>query len=571
MAKAPKRPGNGTNYIDTVKAMTASNGGGTLSDDQISMVMNRRNAAQADALLWKGLLDQAHRWATPNMNSWRDAQLPLVAPAANLGAPVADLTLIIAHRRLLSKLLVGMIPKGQQWFKFMPGDKYESGTELYDRVQKMADLFTDKFFKLLDRSRFYLCASEALSDCLISTGFMTLNEGTKDNPFLFSSISDAYVLVEGDAMGGICGLYRDWVNVTVGQIPHIWPNAKKPSDAQSTDTVTIYECSYVDWDADESKRYVYALLTTNREVLYVAREASWPWIYFRMSVLPGETRGRGPSLEAAPTAATINVAIQNEMTAAAFMANPMYMASSDSAINTETFVAYPGIIVPVQMTMGEWPITNFPQSGNPSFTTMVANELRGQINELLFTEPLGPINGPRQTATESTIRYRENLETFSAMIPRIQAEFFETVIRRGVYIMRRLEPEFFEGEHMDQELINQIVSLDGKIVGLRFETPLMTARGEIKRDKILAYMESAAMLLGPEAAMASLVAQEIPEYLRESLGLEAKVIKSPDELRTLLNGAAEELVAGEEAANANAMEAEQAQATAQTANDFIQV
>ena len=524
-----------TNMIDAAKSMVPAKDKSTLTTEDVQHVLERRGNAMSDMLLWKQLLTQAHRWATPNANAWYNLYLPIVPPARNLGAPVADLTLVIAHRRLLAKMLTGMIPKGQQWMRFVPGDKFQEGSEAYVKAQSAADLLTEKFFNLLDKSRFYLAASEALSDCLISTGFMTINEGTREDPFKFCSVSDALAMVEGDAMGGICGIFRDWKLVTIAQIPHIWGEARMPAGSEMKDKVNLHECSFVDWEADEQERYVYAVLTEQGEVLYVARDASWPWVYFRMSVLPGENRGRGPSLECAPTAATINKAIQDEMVAAAFQANPMYMSSSDSAWNPDTFIARPGSIIPVQMVQGEWPISVFPQAGNPTFTTMVANELRQQINEMMFTEPLGPINGPDKTATESNIRYRENLETFAASIPRLQNEFFDRVIKRCIFIMHRVMPEFFAG--LDQEVIRDLIDLNGNIVGLRYETPLMTARGEVKRDKLLGYMQAASLIIGPEGAAASLNAVEIPEWLRESYGLETKLFKTKEELQTMLDAA----------------------------------
>jgi len=539
MATTRVRKPKTTNVIDTARAMTPKKDKSTLSTEEVESVIARRVEAMADMLQWKSLLTQAHRWATPNSNAWVNLYLPIVPPARNLGAPVADLTLVIAHRRLLAKMLTGMIPKGQQWMRFVPGDTFEEGSQAYVKAQLACDLLTNKFFNLLDKSRFYLASSEAMSDALISTGFMCINEGTREDPFLFTSVSDALVMIEGDAMGGICGLYRDWVQVLIAQIPHIWKDAKLPSGSELKDKVNIYECSYIDWAADKEERYVYAILTENQEVLYVARDASWPWIYFRMSVLPGENRGRGPSLEAAPTASTINKAIQDEMVAAAFQANPMYMAATDAAWNTDTFVARPGSIIPVQMVQGEWPISVFPQAGNPTFTTMVANELRQQINEMLFTEPLGPINGPDRTATEANIRYRENLETFSAMIPRLQAEYFDQVIKRCIFLMYKLMPEFFA--ELDQDTLRDLIDLNGNIVGLKYETPLMTARGQIRRDKLLGYMETLGLTLGPEAAQASLNAATIPEFVRETFGLEAKLIKDPEQIQELLDKAAEQV------------------------------
>ena len=121
----------------------------------------------------------------------------------------------------------------------------------------------------------------------------------------------------------------------------------------------------------------------------------------------------------------------------------------------------------------------------------------------------------------------------------MQAEFFDPVIKRCIFLMHRLMPEFFAG--LDQEVLRDLIDLNGNIVGLRYETPLMTARGEIRRDKLVGYMTAAAYLLGPEAAMASLQSVQIPEYLRETYGLEAKLFKDEEELQELLDAAAEQM------------------------------
>ena len=77
------------------------------------------------------------------------------------------------------------------------------------------------------------------------------------------------------------------------------------------------------------------------------------------------------------------------------------MAASDSAFNQETFTPMPGSIVPVQMIMGEWPIKPFEQSGNIQFNALLVNDFRQQINELMYSSPLGQVNAPNRTATEA--------------------------------------------------------------------------------------------------------------------------------------------------------------------------
>ena len=286
-----------SNVFETARELAPPKDKSSLSNDEVAQVLARRANAQSDMLMWKQLLTQAHRWATPNSNAWYNLYLPIVPPARNLGAPVADLTLVIAHRRLQSKILTGMIPKGTQWMRFVPGDRYQEGTDEYIQVQKMADLLTEKFFNLLDRSRFYLSSSEAMSDALISTGFMCINEGTKEDPFIIYSVSDALVMIEGNAMGGVCGLFRDWKMVLVAEIPHIWKDAILPPGNDKKDKINIYECSYIDWDADEAERYVYAVITENAEVLYVARDASGLWCSLVKTVVVGHRLKQPPPLQ----------------------------------------------------------------------------------------------------------------------------------------------------------------------------------------------------------------------------------------------------------------------------------
>lgn len=553
VSKATKATKSG-NFYKQIKEQERK-GREIVSSNEVAQVMTRRTSAKTNMLKWFDLLSQAYKYATPNADSWRNAAINPILPGQNLGAPVYDLTLPIAHRRLLAKMLIGMIPKGQPWLRFVPGDNFLKGTEEYQEVQKISDALSEVFFKLLDKSRFYLATSEAMSDCLVSTGFMTINFGTKENPFKFNAVTSADVMVEADSEGGYSGIFRDWLQVCVGEIQHIWPEAKRPATKQTHEKVDLYECSYVDWDADEDERYCYLVTTSQQEVLLHTRSKSWPWIYFRMHVLPGEDRGRGPSLEAAPTAATINAALHDEIMAAAFMGNPMYMAASDSGFNPETFTARPGIIVPVQMSQGQWPISAFPQAGNPQFNILVLQDLRQQINDLLYTEPLGPVTGPNMTATESSIRYSENLETFSAMIPRLQNEFFDPVIRRCMFILRELRPEIFEA--FDPSVLDQVLSIDGSLIGMSYEIPLVTARGEIGVRRLQNYGATVAGLMGQDLMSASLNPEVLPQFVAEGLGVDAKLIKTQAEIKDGLEAAGKQLEA--ETAQANALAEEQIQ------------
>lgn len=498
-------------------------------------LVSRRNNAATELNLWRSLLETAYYYALPNYNPWINmGRGGAITPGQQQNAGVFDLTLPIAHTKLCNKMLVGMIPQGQQWVKFVPGDAFGQNNK---QAKEATQRFTDLFFDIIDGSNFYLASSEALSDCLISTGVLTCNEGTKKKPLRFESVPVSQVMFEGDPLGGISAVFRDWIDIRVEHISMMWPDARLPNNKKSSDKVSLYECSYIDYKAEDSKRYKYLVMTTGEEVLLESASSSWAWIIFRMRKLTGETRGRGPTLEAVPTAATINEAVGDELMSAAFTANPMLMAASDSAINNETFRAKPGAIIPVQMVMGEWPVQQFPGGGNIQFSAMVISDFRQQINELLYSAPLGPLTAPDKTATESQIRYMENLESFSAMVPRLQAEFFDPVISRALWVINKVSPEVF-GD-IDPSIREQMLSLDGQILDLKYETPLMTARGQVKTQALLGFYQALASMIGPEAATASLKPAQLVQTIADNSGADLSVIQSEEEIQQTIQQASE--------------------------------
>ena len=164
-------------------------------------------------------------------------------------------------------------------------------------------------------------------------------------------------------------------------------------------------------------------------------------------------------------------------------------------------------------------------------------DLRQQINELLYTSPLGPVSAPDKTATEAHIRYIENLESFSAMIPRLQTEFFDPVITRSVYLINQVMPENFAS--IPDEFRKQFISVDGQILDLKFETPLMTARGQIKTQALLSFYNALATMLGQEAGAASFKPAKLVQTLANNAGADLSVIHDEKAIDAQLNNAAQ--------------------------------
>lgn len=506
----------------------------------INRLVAMRTAAKSDLDMWRAILETAYHYAMPNYNPFENYGLAgMLTPGQLYNADIYDLTLPIAHKRLADKMLMNMVPQGQQWCKFTPGDEFgEPGTSLYQRALDATQRMTDHFFKIVNRSNFYQAVGESLQDCLISTGIIAVNEGNIKRPVRYESVPASHVMFQGDAEGYVDAVFRDWYQVRIENIKSMWP-ASEPEllNKKPEDKIDLWECAWVDYDADEKERYKYVVMSSAQTVILEQSSSSWPWVIYRMRRMTGEIRGRGPSLEAFPTAATINQALEDELVAAAFQANPMYMAASDSAFNQTTFTPRPGAIVPVRMIMGAWPIKPFEQAGNIQFNSLLVNDFRQQINELLYSFPLGAVNSPTRTATEAEIRYTENLESFAAMVPRLQNEFFIPVIQRTLWVINKVLPQTFA--NIPDEVRNKMISVDGQVLGLSFDTPLMTAAGQVKTQALLGFYQALASLIGAEAATASLNPVEVITTMADNQGIEVKNIKSREELEQLNQAAGE--------------------------------
>lgn len=515
-------------------------------------LMNRFQKAKGEALKWYDMMRKAYHYTLPNYNPWENLDGSVViSEGNNYAADIYDLTLPIAHKSLKNKILTGLTPKGQEWIKFFPGSRFgDEKSDAYKEAANYFDILTREWFKILDDSGFYLSFGESLDDMLISTGTMVISEGTRDKPWRFESTPPNQTYFEGGPCGEIIGVYRSWYKVKVEMLKVLWPRGRMPDNKKMSDYVDLCESHVMRPDEPEEHRYQYCVQTTGKELIYSESSPSWPWLVYRLNRMPGEVRGRGPSLLAYPTAATINEAIEDELTAAAFQANPMYVSSSDSVINNDNFTAKPGIIIPVDFRQGGVPnFQQLPPAGNIQFQALVINDLRQQIHDIMLSNPLGPVDAPDRTATEAQLRYTQNLENFMAEVPRLQTELFDPLIKRTLFILNRVRPDFFG--FIPDEMRQKILSADGQVLDMRFETPLMTARGESKVQNLVRMFNYLAGLVGPDGATAALNVTQLPSYIAERTGVDADLVKSPSRIEEDIENVAQQMIKQETGEDVN--------------------
>jgi len=489
-----------------------------------STLLKRRERAVAKTQNWHELLQTTYKYALPNRNPW-----DLTVEGSNLNHDVYDSTLVLGLRKFVNRMINALVPPDINWLKLVAGTLIRPD-ELEERNLQLQTI-TDTFFHYLRQSNFDLVIHEAFTDMSISTGVLQINEGGDDDPIIFSAIPSDKISFESGPRGDLSAFFRDWHSVPVEYAIELWGDdfsvPKELMDQSDKPlTMDLYEISFYDY-TDKIYRY-FVIEKTTKHICFEKEEDSWEWVGFRWSKLAGEDRGRGPAIDAMPTAATINKAMEDEMKAAALKANPPYMAFTDALINPYNFQIAPNSFIPVNaMGTESWPLAPLPGGGDISFTTIVINDLRSQINELMMAQPMQmPQAGPVRTATEVAIIQQELRENAGASFSRVQRELFLPLVKRVLWILKK------------KGLIEPIV-IDGKEVAITFATPLSASKDQSDVQNFMNFFELMSALFTPGIAINLVDAPKLPRWIGEKLSSDLSLIKNESQIIQLIRQAQE--------------------------------
>lgn len=472
---------------------------------------------------WRPILDEAYFYAMPNRNPF-DMSLD----GASMDDELFDMTLANDMDKFVNQTMAALTPQEIDWLELIPGEMVDEDTE--SEVARKLQFDTDTFFYYMRKSNFDVAVQEAYEDMAISTGIIQVLEGDDDDPLVFATVPNNAVGLECDAFGDLSGVFRDYREMLVDHALEVFgEDIKIPEQVlqgQAPHKMNVYECSYYDRD---KKNYKYYLVNPDHRVIMLEKELeSWPWIAFRWSKRPGEDRGRGPALKASKTQATINRALADELRSAALKGQPPYMAFHDYVINPWNFKVEPNTIIPVNPLGTEtWPIQQLPVGGDITFTAIVINDLRSQIHEIMFTQPLQPLqNEPVRTATEVAIKQAELRDNRGAAYSRVQRELLFPLVKRVIYILAK------KGK------MKPLV-IDGKQVDVSFKTPLVTSKDSNQVKNFVEYFQILSALFTPAVAINMTQMAKLPEWIGRKLNTDLSLIKGEAEIVGLMQEAAD--------------------------------
>lgn len=499
--------------------------------DDYTKLMNRYKSASGDWDNWKSLYMEAYDFTFPNKNPYYEEYNE--TPGQRKNIQVYDNTLCIGGRQLVSKLHANLVPPSLQWFELEPSELVVDESQK-KAIQSALQELTSIIYNAINSSNFDLVINEGFHDLIIGT--MALQIFASDNdkkPIIFKSCAVDRLAPEQDAFDEINTVWRDFCDVAHEDVKRLWPEGKLSESMENL----ISQNNQIKFNFVEGviyqplkDNYRIVVMWQDEPYFVVDRESkSTPWVVGRWSKSPREIGGRGPAIESLPTARTLNMMARFLMEAAAMNATPPWLGFSDGVFNPNTYIVQPNTIIPISPDSAlNMPLRKLDVSGDVQFGELTMNDLRSQINQIMYSDPTRPVQAPSMTATEIMIRQQQFLEEIAPAFARIEVEILPKIIQRVMYIL------------MDKGLLPAELNTDQykDLFRVRFKSPLEQSQQLQDVQKLMQYNQSIQQIVGAEQAIMGYKLEMLPTYLAEKFDIDLDLIKSPEEIQEALAQAA---------------------------------
>lgn len=494
---------------------------------ELEYYKRRFDKARTIAQLWMNLLQMTYRNFVPDRNLF---YYPNQVQGIQKNANIFDVTPISACRTFVSKIHMALTPPKQQWAELEAGENIAEDQK--DEFNKQLHEYTAKLFGFIRESNFDMVIHECYRDLAVGTAALQIVEGDDENPVIFRSVPINQLYIEDSICGLINSTYREFGEVRVADVLTEFPDAIIPSeylthfkDNPNATFKNLYQgMIYV---ADDKKfPYHYVLWIDGHIMEYKTLESS-EWVIFRWSRINNQAYGIGVAIEALPAALSLQEISRIELESANFNLSKPYMGISDGVFNPWTYKIEANKIIPIARSAdGQPPLIPLPDTANPAFMQLTSETLRNQINQMMYAQPLGSVEGPARTATDSAIRQRNLLEEVGPVMTRLENELLAPMLDRVMYIL---------GMRGDLPRL----TIDGKEIQVRFKSPLVTAQGQESVRKVLDAVQVYQAIYGPESSQMFLNPGELPHWIWEQFGNDPKLIPNKEELVAMLKAQSE--------------------------------
>ena len=495
--------------------------------------------ATEDEQHWQSLLLDVYDYSQPYRQAagFHGRNASGKQPGDRRTTKIYDATAVVSSQRGAGKIKQSITPDDQEWFLLVPGPLVDKGQKTR-LAQELED--TTAILRAIFQGPNFSPGTEGMYlDLFAGQGAMMVLKGDEESLVEFVSLPAERVVIDTDAFGKVTGWYYP-IRMAVSQIPKRWPDYKKLRwltdkirDKPQDEVEILLACT-----REGIRRFNWqVILKDKKHELFTEELRSSPFITPRWFVVPGERRGRGPLMLAMPHIKTLNKAVEMQLQAGAFALLGAWMTSDDQIYNPRKIALQPGGMVRVKRTGGTQgaSLERLPVAENFDLGSIIIQELRLQIKEMLHDEPLPPEGGAVRSPTEIIARLRRLSESINTAFGRLHAELFRPLIERVLDILQQWG------------LISENVRIDDYITKIQVLSPLANSQMMEEIEKTLRFYQILVGTIGVDEARVFINTDEWAMWLHERMGITSKIVRPPDERKALREYAQEMKMAAAQA------------------------
>lgn len=502
-------------------------------------VLKRFNIAVKRKTNWDELYEDGQTYTSPNREIFNGEDVPGQEKSGR--GIVFDSTGQDSLQKFASNIQSSLTPPFRQWLQLEPGPALEGDPEAAKGLREITDLM----FGFLQSSNFDTQIAESYLDLGLGTGALLVFKGTSAEPFHFVNVPLAQLYLEEGPKGRVETAFRK-SKIALRNIEQTWPDAelsrslKEKLAEKPEQEISVIEATFPDkgqvlnresQEMEEGDIFRYMVIVKNSKEIIVNRTQRFsPWVIFRWSTIPGEIYGRGPVLFALPDIKTLNKTKELLLKAASISIFGMYTVEDDGMTNIENIKLGAGAIIPVSSNGGSRPATLAPLAppGDPNLAQLIISDLKASINNMMFADPLGPVDLPVKTATEISMRQQELARRIGSAFGKLQFELITPLVNRLLDILDELG------------LIDLgAFRVDGNNIAIKHVSPLAQAQEEEEIVNTMRLAEIIAGLYGPEVLMGLIPPDKLTPKLAAKLNVDSEVLSTKEEVEALKQGLAQ--------------------------------
>ncbi|MBL8659850.1 MAG: head-tail connector protein [Rhodospirillales bacterium] len=479
-------------------------------------ILERYARARQRRATWEAHWQECYDFALPQ----RDSIIRRGRPGEKRTEKLFDATAPDAVDQLAASLMAQLTPPWSTWFGFCAGPDADPALRrvLAPDLERMSRIVQAHF----DRSNFVVELHQCYLD-LVTAGTACLmfeEAGTgEESAFRFTAVPLSQVVLEEGASGRLDTTFRR-SQLSPAHVLARFPDARDAEHlADLVREKSDASLNVVEAVVPDGRGYAYLAVAENGQapdgkvmVLGEGRFLSSPFISFRWSKAPGEAYGRSPVMKALPDIKTANKVVELVLKNASIAVTGIWQVDDDGVINPANIKLVPGAVIP--KAIGSAGLTPLEAPGRFDVSELVLDQVHARIRKAMLVDQLGPVNGPRMTATEVLARAAEMARLLGATYGRLQSELLAPLVVRARMILAR------RGEIPDLPLDHRMVALEHRSPQARHQAQQSVQNTMLWLDTVRA-LGTEAMLAVDQTAAA--------RWLAQALGVPGELVREPGE------------------------------------------